>query len=56
MRIFLAVLSTVCEVKFFRTVVEKISDRVGRYLFFILLFNAGMWNAAAGIYHSYHPT
>ncbi|KAG9314095.1 glycosyltransferase family 22 protein [Chiua virens] len=45
-RIFFAVLSTVCEAKFFRTVVEKINDRVGRYLFFILLFNAGMWNAA----------
>ncbi|KAF8445630.1 glycosyltransferase family 22 protein [Boletus edulis BED1] len=46
-RIFLAVLSTVCEVKFYRTVVEKINDRVGRYLFFTLLFNAGMWNAAS---------
>ncbi|KAG8219545.1 glycosyltransferase family 22 protein, partial [Butyriboletus roseoflavus] len=46
-RIFLAVLSTLCEAKFFRTVVEKINDRVGRYLFFILLFNAGMWNATA---------
>ncbi|KAH0838056.1 glycosyltransferase family 22 protein [Lanmaoa asiatica] len=46
-RIFLAVLSTVCEVKFFRAVVESINDRVGRYLFFILLLNAGMWNAAA---------
>ncbi|KAF9225513.1 glycosyltransferase family 22 protein [Gyrodon lividus] len=46
-RIFLAVLSTLCEAKLCRTVVEKINERVGRYLFFMLLFNAGMWNATA---------
>ncbi|EIN13913.1 asparagine-linked glycosylation 9 protein isoform a [Punctularia strigosozonata HHB-11173 SS5] len=45
-RIFLAVLSTLCEAKFYRTVVEKINLRVGRYLFFMLLFSAGMWNAS----------
>jgi hypothetical protein len=28
---------------------EKINERVGRYLFFMLLFSAGMWNASAGM-------
>ncbi|KAF9245824.1 glycosyltransferase family 22 protein [Melanogaster broomeanus] len=46
-RIFLAVLSTLCEAKLFRTVVDKVNERAGRYLFFMLLFNAGMWNATA---------
>ncbi|KAH7930611.1 glycosyltransferase family 22 protein [Leucogyrophana mollusca] len=45
-RIFLAVISTLCEAKLCRTVVEKTNERVGRYLFFMLLFSAGMWNAA----------
>ncbi|KAH7916464.1 glycosyltransferase family 22 protein [Hygrophoropsis aurantiaca] len=46
-RIFLAVISTLCEAKLCRTVVEKINERVGRYLFFMLLLSAGMWNATA---------
>ncbi|KIJ66247.1 glycosyltransferase family 22 protein [Hydnomerulius pinastri MD-312] len=46
-RIFLAVVSTLCEAKLCRTVVEKVNERAGRYLFFMLLFNAGMWNATA---------
>ncbi|KAH7886077.1 glycosyltransferase family 22 protein [Phlebopus sp. FC_14] len=46
-RIFLAVVSTLCEAKLCRVVVEKINERVGRYLFFTLLFSAGMWNATA---------
>ncbi|KAF8640902.1 hypothetical protein AX17_000550 [Amanita inopinata Kibby_2008] len=45
-RLFLAVLSTLAEVSFYRTVHEKINERVGRYLFFILFFSAGMWNAS----------
>ncbi|KAG0707441.1 glycosyltransferase family 22 protein [Suillus ampliporus] len=45
-RIALAVVSTLCEAKLCCTVVEKVNERVGRYLFFMLLFNAGMWNAA----------
>ncbi|OAX32858.1 glycosyltransferase family 22 protein [Rhizopogon vinicolor AM-OR11-026] len=45
-RITIAVLSTLCEAKLCRTVVEKVNERVGRYLFFMLLFSAGMWNAA----------
>ncbi|KAF9074855.1 glycosyltransferase family 22 protein [Rhodocollybia butyracea] len=46
-RIFLAVLSSLSEVTLYRKVYEKVNHRVGRYLFFILLFNAGMWNASA---------
>ncbi|KAG1757203.1 glycosyltransferase family 22 protein [Suillus lakei] len=45
-RITLAVVSTLCEAKLCRTVVEKVNERVGRYLFFMLLFSTGMWNAA----------
>jgi hypothetical protein len=47
-RIFLGVISTFCEVKFYRTVFEKINERVGRYLFFMLLTSAGMWNSSTG--------
>ncbi|EGN93107.1 glycosyltransferase family 22 protein [Serpula lacrymans var. lacrymans S7.3] len=46
-RILLAVMSVMCEAKLHRTVVEKINERVGRYLFFMLLLSAGMWNASA---------
>ncbi|KAF9015664.1 glycosyltransferase family 22 protein [Cyathus striatus] len=45
-RIVLALVSTLVEAAFFRTVVEKINERVGRYLFFMLLLSAGMWNAS----------
>lgn len=47
-RISLAVASTLCEAKLYRMVVEKVNERVGRYLFFMLLFSTGMWNASAG--------
>ncbi|KAI0639843.1 glycosyltransferase family 22 protein [Trametes polyzona] len=45
-RVFLAVVSSLCEVTFYRAVVERINYRVGRYVFFLLLFNAGMWSAS----------
>ncbi|EMD41849.1 glycosyltransferase family 22 protein [Gelatoporia subvermispora B] len=45
-RVFLALVSSLCEVKLYRTVVERINYRVGRYLLFMLLFNAGMWTAS----------
>ncbi|KAK2461410.1 hypothetical protein APHAL10511_005873 [Amanita phalloides] len=45
-RIFLAILSTFTEVAFYRSVHQKINERVGRYLFFMLLCSAGMWNAS----------
>jgi alpha-1,2-mannosyltransferase len=47
-RIFLAVISVLTEAKFYRTVFEKINERVARYVFFMLLVSAGMWNASAG--------
>ncbi|KAJ7103211.1 glycosyltransferase family 22 protein, partial [Mycena belliarum] len=48
-RISLATISVLAEAKFYRTVYEKINERVGRYLFFMLLFSAGMWNASAAL-------
>ncbi|THH03959.1 hypothetical protein EW145_g5876 [Phellinidium pouzarii] len=46
LRLLLGLVSTLCEAKLYRTVMEKINFRVGRYLFFMLLFSAGMWNAS----------
>jgi len=45
-RILLALICTLAEAKFYRTVSEKINERVGRYLFFMLLFSAGIWHAS----------
>ena len=41
-------MSTYCEAKFYRAVVETLNDRVGRYMLFMLVFSAGMWNASTG--------
>ena len=49
-RMFLAVISTLCEVTLYRAVVERINYRVGRYLFFMLFCNAGMWIASSDVY------
>lgn len=43
----LAVISSACESALYRAVVDKINYRAGRYLLFLLLFNAGMWTASA---------
>ncbi|KAI0673573.1 glycosyltransferase family 22 protein [Trametes maxima] len=45
-RIFLGLVSSLCEVTFYRAVVDRVNYRVGRYVFFLLLFNAGMWTAS----------
>ncbi|KAF8167320.1 glycosyltransferase family 22 protein [Crassisporium funariophilum] len=45
-RIFLAAISVPVEAKLYRTIVDKINERVGRYYFFMMLFSAGMWNAS----------
>ncbi|KAL6304798.1 asparagine-linked glycosylation 9 protein isoform a [Sparassis latifolia] len=45
-RLTLAAISSVCETAFYRAVVERINYRVGRYVFFMLLFSAGMWTAS----------
>lgn len=48
LRICLAAICSFAEAKFFRTVVTEVNERVGRYMFFMMLFGAGMWNAATG--------
>lgn len=42
-------ISAVCETYLYRAVVDKINYRAGRYLLFMLLFNAGMWTASTGM-------
>ena len=44
---FAAVCSYV-EARFYRTVTEEINPHVGRYVFAILFFSAGMFNASTG--------
>ncbi|KAG9102402.1 mannosyltransferase [Ceratobasidium sp. 392] len=46
LKMIFAVVTSLCEARFYRTVVENINERVGRYLLFMLLFSAGMWNAS----------
>ncbi|KIJ53458.1 glycosyltransferase family 22 protein [Sphaerobolus stellatus SS14] len=45
-RIFLAVISSFCEAKFYRTIVEVFNERIGRYTLIMLMFSTGMWNAS----------
>ncbi|KZO96340.1 glycosyltransferase family 22 protein [Calocera viscosa TUFC12733] len=45
-RIALGAVCSFCEAKFYRTVVEQMNYRLGRYLLFMLMFSAGMWNAS----------
>ncbi|KAI0078866.1 glycosyltransferase family 22 protein [Panus rudis PR-1116 ss-1] len=45
-RIFLAFISSLCETTLYRTAVEKINYRVGRYIFFMLVFSSGLWSAS----------
>lgn len=46
LRIFLGAICSVCEARFMRAVVEAVNERVGRYVFFAMLFSAGMWSAS----------
>ena len=48
MRAVLATVSTICEAKLYDTVRLKINNRVARYMLFMLVANAGMWNASTG--------
>ncbi|EAU92828.2 asparagine-linked glycosylation 9 protein isoform a [Coprinopsis cinerea okayama7 len=48
-RIFLAAVSTLAEAAFYRAVVEKVHVMVGRYLFLMLAFSAGMWKASTAL-------
>lgn len=49
MRLTLGLICSLCEAQFYRSVVVHVSDRVGRYMLFMLLFSAGMWNASTGM-------
>ncbi|KAG5342034.1 hypothetical protein C0989_005714 [Termitomyces sp. Mn162] len=44
---FVSAFCVLAEASFYKVVADKINERVGRYLFFMLLFSAGMWNASA---------
>ena len=49
-RIMLAFISSICEAFLYRTVVDKVNYRAGRYMLFLMLFSAGMWSASVGQY------
>ncbi|CAG7853822.1 Alpha-1,2-mannosyltransferase alg9; AltName: Full=Asparagine-linked glycosylation protein 9; AltName: Full=Dol-P-Man:Man(6)GlcNAc(2)-PP-Dol alpha-1,2-mannosyltransferase; AltName: Full=Dol-P-Man:Man(8)GlcNAc(2)-PP-Dol alpha-1,2-mannosyltransferase; Flags: Precursor [Serendipita indica DSM 11827] len=42
----LSLISTLCEAKLFRSIVENVNERVGIYFFFMLLTSTGMWSAS----------
>lgn len=44
----LAAACSYVEARFYRTVTEEINPHVGRYVFAILFFAAGMFNASTG--------
>ena len=46
----LAFISSICEAFLYRTVVDKVNYRAGRYMLFLMLFSAGMWSASVGQY------
>ncbi|KAG8902882.1 mannosyltransferase [Tulasnella sp. 403] len=45
-RIALAAVCSLCEAKFYRSVVDNINAHVGRYLLFFILTSTGMWSAS----------
>lgn len=49
-RAVLGTICTICEAKLYDTVRLKINNRVARYMLFMLVANAGMWNASTGEY------
>ena len=48
LRMCLGFISSYCEAKFYRAVVETINERVGRYMLLAMAFSAGMWSASVG--------
>ena len=48
LRLFLGLISTLCEAKVYRAVVDTVNERVGRYMLFGMIFSAGMWSASVG--------
>lgn len=47
-RLALGAVSSFVEARFYRTITEEINPHVGRYVFTILFFGAGMFNASTG--------
>ncbi|SRR6266436_3834727 len=47
-RAVLGTICTICEAKLYDTIRLKINNRVARYMLFMLVANAGMWNASTG--------
>jgi len=47
-RAVLGTICTICEAKLYDTVRLKINNRVARYMLFMLVASAGMWNASTG--------
>lgn len=48
-RAVLGTICTICEAKLYETVRLKINNRVARYMLFMLVANAGMWNASTAL-------
>jgi alpha-1,2-mannosyltransferase len=48
LRICLGIISSYCEARFFRVVVDTVNERVGRYVLFCLITAAGMFSATVG--------
>ncbi|KEI38671.1 glycosyltransferase family 22 protein [Mixia osmundae IAM 14324] len=46
LRIMLGFVSSAAEARFYRAIVESVNVRVGRYTLILMIFSAGMWNAA----------
>ena len=53
LRMLLGFVSTLCEAKFYRAVVDAVNERVGRYMLFSMIFSAGMSSASVGTFT--HP-
>lgn len=53
-RLALAGLSTVCEARFYRSIADNVSLRIGRYTLFFLIFNAGMYTSATSTFTQPH--
>jgi alpha-1,2-mannosyltransferase len=48
LRLTLAIVSSLVEARFYRSIVEHVNARIGRYTLFILATSAGMYNASTG--------
>ena len=44
--IFLATISVLVEAMFYRNIVDKINECIGRHYFFMMFFSAGIWSAS----------